>query len=153
MMVGVAVLFDLAQLFFTFLGFALALGIGGTAFAFVKEVVPVPGLDVALASLVAGILAFFSGAVAVPALTPLGMVISSLITALGMLVFWLWFMLEGVRMGDVNNPRKYITMLLGPAIDAVPLLGALLPTLSLIVWLTIFFENAERKRQRTEGVE
>lgn len=149
-MLVVAFLLDLAQLFFTFFGFVLAAGIGGTAFQFVKDLIPIPVLDVVFATIAGAIAGVASGLVAVPALTPLGVVIASLITIVATGLFWFWFLFLGIRMGDIGNAKKFINMMITPIFDAVPLVGAFLPTITLMVGLTIFFENAERKQARQE---
>ena len=151
-LLGVAFLLDLAQLFFTFFGFVVAAGIGGATFQIVKDLVPIPGLDVVFATIAGAIAGVASGFVAVPALTPVGIVIASIITIAGTLMFWFWFLLLGVRMGDINNVKKYINMALAPIFDVIPLLGAILPTLTIMVGLTILFENLERKQAREQDI-
>src|SRR3989339_1901896 len=137
MMLGVAFLLDLAQLFFTFFGFVVAAGIGGATFQTVKDLVPIPVLDTIFATIAGAIAGVASGVVTVPALTPLGIVIASLITISATIIFWFWFLFLGIHMGDINNSKKFINMALAPIFDVVPLLGAILPTITIMVWFTI----------------
>lgn len=152
MMLVVAILLDLLQLFFTFFGFVVAAGVGGTAFQFVKDLIPIPVLDVVFATIAGGIAGIATGLVAVPALTPLGMVIATLITIVSTMLFWFWFLFLGIRMGDISNAKKFINMMITPIFDAVPLLGAFLPTITLMVGLTLMFENMERKEARQRDI-
>lgn len=151
-MLGTAFLLDLVQLFFTFFGFVVAAGIGGATFQLVKDLIPIPALDVIFASIAGVIAGVASGFVTVPALTPIGIVIASIITITATIIFWFWFLFLGIRMGDINNAKKFINMALTPIFDIIPLLGAILPTITLMVWLTIFFENQERKQAREQDI-
>lgn len=152
MMLGTAFLLDMAQLFFTFFGFVVAAGIGGATFQIVKDLVPIPGLDAVFASIAGIVAGVASGLVAVPALTPIGIVIASVITIAATILFWFWFLFLGIRMGDINNAKKFINMALTPILDVIPLLGAILPTLTMMVGFTIFFENQERKQARQQDI-
>lgn len=152
LMLGTAFLLDLAQLFFTFFGFVVAAGIGGATFQIVKDLIPIPGLDAIFASIAGVIAGVASGFVAVPALTPVGVVIASILTIASTIIFWFWFLFLGVRMGDINNAKKFLNMALAPIFDVVPLLGAILPTITMMVGFTIFFENQERKQAREQDI-